>query len=126
MNSTARFFAAAFALAVGTWLVGWWAIPVVALVLGVLGTRPASVAGAAAVAWVALLIVDATGGSITRLASVLAGVMGLPAPALFLVTVLFPAVVGWSAASLGDAARSIRATSRQPSSAPPSRPRPEP
>ena len=118
MRSILRFLAGALAFALGTWLVGWWAIPVVALMLGILGIsgmRPMSIAGAAALSWAGLLAVDAAGASITRLAAVLAGVMGLPAPVLFLVTLLFPALVAWSAASLADAARSFRATSRQPS-----------
>jgi hypothetical protein len=115
MRSSVRFVVATILFAAGTWLFGWWTIPVVALVFGLLPARPSLVAVAAAAAWLALLLVDAAGGSITRLAGVLAGVMGLPSAALLLVTLLFPAVVAWSAASLGDAARSFRPTSRRPS-----------
>ena len=115
MRSSVRFLVATILFAAGTWLFGWWTIPVVALGFGLLPARPSLIAGAAAVAWLVLLAVDAAGGSITRLANVLAGVMGLPSAALLLVTLLFPALVAWSAASLGDAARSFRSTSRQPS-----------
>jgi hypothetical protein len=46
---------------------------------------------------------------------VLAGVMGLPAIVVFALTLVLPALLGWSAASIGDAARSLRPISRRPS-----------
>jgi hypothetical protein len=115
VTSTIRFVIATLLFTLGTWLLGWWTVPVVAVLFGVQRMRPALVGLAATVAWLALLVVDASGGSITRLAGVLSGVMGLPAPVLYLATVLFPLLVAWSAASVGDAARSVFATSRQPS-----------
>jgi hypothetical protein len=115
VTSTIRFIVATLLFALGTWLLGWWTVPVVAVLFGIQRTRPALVGLAATVAWLVLLVVDASGGSITRLAGVLSGVMGLPAPVLYLATLLFPLLVAWSAASLGDAARAVLATSRQPS-----------
>jgi hypothetical protein len=100
---------------VGTWTLGWWAVPIVALAAGLLGC-PALLTGAAsATAWLAILAIDAVAGSIPRVAGVLAGVMGMPAIAIFALTLVLPAVLGWSAASVGDAARSLRPISRQPS-----------
>ena len=100
---------------IGTWTLGWWAVPIVAMLAGLLGC-PALLTGAAsATAWLAILAIDAAAGSVPRVAGVLAGVMGLPAVAIFALTLVLPALLGWSAASVGDAARSLRTTSRQPS-----------
>jgi len=101
--------------ALGTWSFGWWAVPVVALIAGLTRCSPGIVSAASAAAWLILLAMDVASGGVGRVASLLAGVMGLPAAALFVVTLALPALLGWSAASLGHAARSIRATSRQPS-----------
>ena len=113
------------AVAAGTWLTGWWAVPLIAVVAGALACAPLLVAAASAAAWLVLLLVDAATGSVGRLAGLLGGIMGLPAAALFAATLVFPALLGWSAASLGNAARSLRATSRPPSSAPAGRRRSE-
>jgi hypothetical protein len=115
MRVAARFIVVAAAIAMGTWLVGWWAVPVIALAAGAAGTRPAIVAGACAASWAALLLLNAFASGFGTLGGLLAGIMGMPMPALIVVTLLFPALLGWSAASLGDAARSMAATSRQPS-----------
>jgi hypothetical protein len=99
----------------GTWVLGWWAIPLVALIAGFARSGAGITSAASATAWLILLLVDVAGGSIGRIAELLAGVMGLPAAALFVITIALPALLGWSAASLGDAARSAFLTSRQPS-----------
>jgi hypothetical protein len=99
---------AAFAL--GAWI-GWWAVPAVAAFWGWL--RPAvprpmlSAALGAAFAWGLWLEADSIRGhgALERLTSELSSVMHLPAPALYLVTLLFAGLLGWSAAALGCAAR---------------------
>jgi hypothetical protein len=94
---------AAFAFATR---VGWWTIPLVAALWGVLRPRlprPAlSAAAAAGLAWVAWLAFDALRGpgALGVLATRLGGVMRLPIPVLFLVTILFPALLAWSASVL--------------------------
>lgn len=115
MTRLMRFTVVTLAAAALTWFAGWWAVPLVALAAGLFGVRAGVVAAACATAWLLLLAADVVAGSLGRLSSILAGVMGLPAPALFVVTLLFPLLLGWSAASLGGAARSLRSTSRQPS-----------
>lgn len=103
------------ALAVGalTWWLGWWGVVVAALVAGaLLGRRAAAwlVALAAVVAWCALFLIDAMGGRFATLASSIAGVMQVPAPALLLVALLFAALLAWSAAVVGsEIARLVRA-----------------
>jgi hypothetical protein len=95
----------AVAMAGITWLGGWWAIPVLALCAGrTLRARdgePRLVALAAVLAWGALLLVDAAGGRFGELSAVLGGVLGVPAPALVVVTLLFAALLGWSGAVVG-------------------------
>ena len=93
------------AIAAGTWLAGWWAVPVLALIAGLLTWRPSTVALGAALAWAVLLVINALAGTMARVASTLGDVMGLPAPAVVAVTLLFPALLAWSAAAIGGAAR---------------------
>jgi len=101
------------AVAALTWLLGWWGVVVGALVAGALLERRTAawlVALAAVVAWCALFLLDAIGGRFATLASSIAGVMRVPAPALVLVALLFAALLAWSAAVVGGAiARSVRA-----------------
>jgi hypothetical protein len=107
MRHAARLLGMALVIAAATWLIGWYAVPVVALVAGVARMRPGLVGLAASLGWLALLIIDALSG-IARLGSVLSGIMGLPAPALFAVTLIFPALLAWSAASVAKAALDLR------------------
>ena len=95
--------AAAFALA--SWL-GWWTVPVVAAVWG--GLRPGlrrpilSAALAAALGWGAWLLADLLRdpAAFARLGPRLGSVMQIPSPFLLLITLLFPALLAWSAAAL--------------------------
>ena len=105
MKNALGFLALVAAFFLATWL-GWWAVPAVALLWG--GLRPAvrlpafTAAVAAGGAWGAWLVVDRTAGagSVGILAERLGGVMNLPAAALFALTVIFPALLAWSAAAL--------------------------
>ena len=115
MNNTTCFALVAVAIALGTWMLGWWAVPVIALVGGLMRCRAWIVCLASSAAWLALLAIDAATGSVASVAGVLAGVMRLPAIAIVALTIILPALLGWSAASLGNAALSFRSTSRQPS-----------
>ena len=85
-----------------TWMAGWWAAAVVALVAGFIyraeGGRPWRVALGATEGWALLLAIEAFAGPLMHVASTLSGAMSLPAPALILVTLLFPALLGWSGA----------------------------
>lgn len=114
-NSIVRLVIVTSAAAAGTWLVGWWMVPVIGLLAGLLTWPAPAVAFGCGLAWTILLLVNSLAGGLSRVASVLGDVMGLPAPALVALTILFPALLGWSAATLGAAARTMQATSRQPS-----------
>ena len=93
---------------IGTWLLGWWAVPVVAMIAGFMHCKPGIVTAACATSWLILLSVDALSGNIGRVGTVLAGVMGLPVPALIAATLILPALLAWSAASIGTVLLSSR------------------
>ena len=93
--------AAAFAL--GTWILGWWAVPLLGAVWGFMRRgRPrfASAFVAGALAWAALLTLDATSGALARLASVMGGIFSMPAPAVLVVTILYAALLAGCAAQV--------------------------
>ena len=98
-------FASALAVATLTWSLGWWGVVVAALVAGAVLWRrrgaPWVVALAAVVAWGALIVLDALGGRFSALATSIAGVLRAPAAALLVVTLLFAALLAWSAAVVG-------------------------
>ena len=90
-----------------TWLVGWWGVAIVALIVGFAyrseGGRPWRVALGASEGWAILLLIDTFGGRFGQVAMTVAGSMSLPAAALLIVTLLFPALIGWSAATVAAA-----------------------
>jgi hypothetical protein len=90
-----------------TWLSGWWAVLGASCIAGAACHRrrrcAGLVAGAAAVAWGALLLADARDGRLGTLAAQLGGVFPVPGPGLLLLTVLFIAAGAWSAAVVGAA-----------------------
>jgi hypothetical protein len=94
----------AAAMAVLTWVMGWWGVLLAAAVVGFVfraqGGGGWRVALAAVLAWMVLLLVDMTGGAFARLAHLLAGVMTVPGPVLVVVTLLFAAGLAWSAATV--------------------------
>jgi len=92
-------------VAVLTWILGWWSVPLVAAVAGaVLWTRRGIawlIAFAAGIAWSALILVDGVGERFGALARVVGGTLRVPAGALLAVTLLFAALLAWSAATIG-------------------------
>ena len=97
--------ATALGIAALTWLFGWWGVVIAALVAGAALHRRSSaawlVALAAVVAWGALVGVDMLGGRFSTLAASIGGVLRVPAGALLVVTLLFGALLAWSAAVVG-------------------------
>jgi hypothetical protein len=92
-------------IALLTWIVGWWGVPLVAVVAGAILCRRRGITGltalAAIVAWSVLILVDGASGRFGVLAGVVGGTMGIPAGALLIVTLLFAALLAWSAATVG-------------------------
>jgi hypothetical protein len=95
-------------LALGTALLGWWAVPAIAAVYGFISPERRhglSTALAGALAWGLLLAVTASQGPVLELAARVAAVLTLPTAALFVVTLVFPALLAGSAAELTAAVR---------------------
>ena len=100
------------AFALLTPLLGWWAVPLVAIVVGVLfrasGGRSKSAAWCAVAAWAILLEVDASRGGFPRVAGAIGGAMGVPWIALAVLTLAFAGLLAWSAATVAaEAARRL-------------------
>jgi hypothetical protein len=91
---------------IGTWVLGWWAIPLFAAVAGVLARHARSQAMAAGVAgtlaWGVLLAWTAAGGSVWLFASQVGGATGMSGVLLIILTLAFPALLGWLAAWLAQ------------------------
>jgi hypothetical protein len=95
-----------------TWILGWWGVAVGALILGVVfraeGGRAWRVALSATEGWAILLVIDMMCGPLAGVAKTVGGAMSIPGPALLLVTLLYPALIGWSGAALaGEVARAV-------------------
>ena len=93
---------------VGAWLIGWWIVPIAALVASVLWWDRADVArdvmwGAVA-GWTILLLIDSLHGRTWALARAAGGALFLPWGLLFPVTLVFAAGIAWSMATLAQAA----------------------
>ncbi|MBK6488126.1 MAG: hypothetical protein IPF98_14990 [Gemmatimonadetes bacterium] len=96
----------AVGIAIGTIMLGWWSVPVVALAYGVALRRsrfPAMTAAASgAIAWGGYLGLAMLGGApVVRFGRELAASMQLPGWAPFTATLIFPAVLAGLAAYLG-------------------------
>lgn len=95
---------AATLMGLGTWIAGWWMVPVIAVAWALL--RPADrslplAAGIAAmVSWAALLFLPGSTGDVQRLATVAGTAMATGPGPLLALTLAFPALLAVSAASL--------------------------
>jgi len=95
-----------------TWILGWWGVAVGAIILGVVfrseGGHAWRVALGASEGWAILLVADMLFGPLAHVATTVGGAMSIPGPALLLVTLLFPALIGWSGAALaGEVAMAV-------------------
>jgi hypothetical protein len=92
-----------------TWLLGWWGVLLAALIVGFVFHREGGggwrIALAAALSWAALLAVNAASGSLGIVATTLGSVMRVPGAVLVLLTLVFPALLAWSAATVVAEAR---------------------
>jgi len=84
----------AVAMALGTWWLGWWVVPILGAAWGVAryGAYPSATAGvAAALGWLLLVGVGALRGPMGDVSRTLAGALSVPGWVPLLVTGLFPA-----------------------------------
>jgi hypothetical protein len=104
------FFAVAVVLFVAAeFIIGWWALPVVAAILGVVGAHRKGavpmIAGAAVLSWVLLFAWTATQGSLPTFFDSLAASMKLKPGMLLGAATVIPALLAAPAARLGVALR---------------------
>lgn len=98
------FFSAAFAA--GTFFIGWWSVPLIAVVWGGLRSmrnKPVAAWGAglmAAVVWAILVTGTSQAAPLLSLAGRLGGVFGIPGWATVGATVAYAFLLAWSAAKL--------------------------
>jgi hypothetical protein len=101
MSRIVRYVLLAEAFAVATFGLGWWTVPIIAALWGFFSHDPQrtrNVGLAAAGGWATLLVLDVVRGSVGTMAEQLGGVMNLPPVALYVATLLFPALLAWMAA----------------------------
>lgn len=100
----ARVTAVALLIALLTWVIGWWAVPLVSFGAGLLwraeSGRAGTVALGAAIGWAVLLLIDAAQPRFLALAAVLGGVVHAPGILMIAMTLAFAALLAWSAASV--------------------------
>jgi len=100
--------ALAAAIALGTALAGWWAVPALGFVYGIWRGSAAttlSASCAATAGWGALMAVNWFGGPTVTLSQLLGAVLGVPGWILPLATLAFPALLAGTSAALGSALR---------------------
>jgi hypothetical protein len=96
---------AAIGFIVATLVLPWWSIAVVATGFGIFvaGAKAWEAGLAATIAWGALLLLAVAQGPVGVLAARLGGLFHLPAAGLPIATVMFPGIVAWAAAGVGQA-----------------------
>ena len=108
MKSLVKVLLLAELFAVATYAFGWWTVPLIAALWAIVSRddTPARLAAlCAALGWGTLLVLDAIKGPVGEMATTLGGVMRVPAVVLTLLTLIYPALLAWSAAALVGAFR---------------------
>ncbi len=104
LNKAVKFLLLTEAFAVVTFAAGWWGVPALAFVWGLAAESSARSARfstiCAAAGWGSLLLLDAARGPLGEVATRFGGVMGLPPVVLIGITLLFPALLAWSASTI--------------------------
>lgn len=91
-------------MAAATWMIAWWAVPVVAAgwALTRSGERwtPLLAGAAGMLSWLIVLFLPSSPGAVSRLADVAGAAMGTGAGPLVVLTLVFPALLGAASSSL--------------------------
>jgi hypothetical protein len=102
MRTVLRVLLLGVAFAIATRVLGWWGIPVTAAAWGILSPDGSGVAAVgASLAWAGLLARDAAFGPLPTLASDLGTLFHAPGLAVVALTLIYPALLAWSAAIIG-------------------------
>lgn len=95
----------AVAVSIGTWSAGWWAPAVVSVMAGYLlasdGVAPSLTALGAMLGWGIVLVVDAIGGRLVAVATVMGEIFTRGPIPLLVLTLLIPLLLGLTGAELG-------------------------
>ena len=117
MMQFSRFVLLATAFALATFVIGWWAVPLVAAVYAAITTQQRSsalVSGISAMlGWGALLAITASRGPIGTLATELGGVLQIKPMGVYAITIAFPGLLAISAAVVSRAVFSNRSGLRR-------------
>ena len=113
MRNAYRFAIMVALMALGTWFVSWWMIPLLAALFTAWHRRPGAAVLystlAALLAWALLLTLQGVfGGSVTTLGRDLAASLGVPATVPITLTLLLPALLAASAGGTVAALRRMR------------------
>jgi hypothetical protein len=107
MMQLSRLVLLATAFAIATFVLGWWAVPIVAAIYGTISAAQRGnsiVAGfAAMLGWGALLAITAARGPVGTLAAELGGVLNIKPIGVYAVTIAFPGLLAVSAAVVARA-----------------------
>lgn len=103
-RSYVLFLAVTALMVLATWFLAWWTVPIVAAYYGFGARRDAWVPLRAAIAgfvsWAFLLLVQAPGGGVARIADAVGAVIGIGTFGVTTLTLFFPALLAASAAAL--------------------------
>ncbi len=120
MSSFVKYLLLAEGFAVTTYGLGWWSVPIVAALWSFFSAdahRVRNAGIAAAAGWASLLLLDVWRGPVSTMAEQLGALMGLPPLLLYVLTLVFPAILAWCAALIARRpARPLAASAHSASS----------
>lgn len=112
MRAVVRVVILALAFALATLAVGWWAVPIIGGLWGLIAVKDtwpvATAAAAAGLSWAALLTWAAVGGPVLDVGNKVGATIGLPGWGMFAITLMFPMILAGSAAMLVSSLRPAR------------------
>ena len=111
MTTAVRLSLLSVAVGLATAWLGWWAVPAIGVLWGLLAPRESqaslTVSCAAALGWAGLLVISAVRGPMWELADKVGGMLAIPGWLFVVVTVAFPAVLAGMAAVAAGAVREM-------------------
>lgn len=107
-RSTVKFLLLTETFAVTTYAFGWWAVPLLAFSWAAFVHTRSPILFAtvcAGSAWAAMLLNDAARGPVNAVGDRFGGILGIPSVVLIATTILFAALLAWSASCVGATVR---------------------
>lgn len=103
MRRMMEFVLVVILMAAATWMIAWWAVPVVAAAWALARRNerwtPLLSGAAGMLGWLIVLLLPSSPGAVSRLADVAGAAMGTGAGPLVVLTLVFPALLGAASAS---------------------------